>query len=50
VERPRRRELQARQTRTRILDAARGRFATVGYVATTIREVAAEAGVSVQTV
>jgi AcrR family transcriptional regulator len=50
VERPNRRAEQARQTRSEILDAARRRFAEVGYAATTIREVAAEAGVSVQTV
>jgi AcrR family transcriptional regulator len=50
VEKPSRRELQARHTRNEILDAARRRFAEVGYAATTIREVAAEAGVSVQTV
>lgn len=42
-----RRAAQARETRTRILAAAAGLFAQRGYAATTIRTVAAEAGVSV---
>jgi len=37
-------------TRNRILDAARRRFFEDGYAATTLRAVAAEAGVAVQTV
>ena len=37
-------------TRRRILDAARRRFFEDGYAATTLRAVAAEAGVAVQTV
>jgi AcrR family transcriptional regulator len=45
-----RREAQARATREAILDAARRRFATDGYVATTIDAVAADADVSPATV
>jgi AcrR family transcriptional regulator len=45
-----RRQEQARQTRTQILDAARVRFLAHGYPATTIPAIAADAGVSVQTV
>lgn len=45
----RRREL-ALATRRAILDAARGLFVKSGYAATTLAAVAAEAGVSVQTV
>jgi AcrR family transcriptional regulator len=45
-----RREQRALQTRDEILTAARRRFAESGYAATTIRDVAAAAGVSVQTV
>jgi AcrR family transcriptional regulator len=41
---------QAAVTRRRILDAARSGFADAGYAATTLREVAADAGVAVQTV
>lgn len=41
---------QARRTRRRILDAAQESFAHNGYAATTIRSVAAAAGVSVPTV
>ncbi len=37
-------------TTRRILDAARRGFADVGYTATTLREIASEAGVAVQTV
>jgi AcrR family transcriptional regulator len=44
------REEQARQTRGRILGAAARQFLTHGYAGTTIREIAAEAGVSVPTV
>src|ERR1700720_2057224 len=45
------RQQQARATRRRILDAARRLFsAGGGYTGTTMREVAAEAGVAVQTV
>ncbi|MBA2759473.1 MAG: TetR/AcrR family transcriptional regulator [Chloroflexia bacterium] len=46
---PVRRE-QARETRLRILDAARCLFLQDGYVATTIAAIAREAGVSAQTV
>jgi AcrR family transcriptional regulator len=46
---PGRRALQAEQTRHDILDAARQRFATQGYAATSLKDVAADAGVSVQT-
>ncbi len=46
---PRRAE-QAEQTRERILAAAMTRFARAGYVATTIADVAAEAGVAAPTI
>lgn len=45
-----RREQQARRTRTRIITAAGGRFLGCGYAATTMRSVAAEAGVALPTV
>lgn len=45
-----RRAVQAEQTRRDILDAARRRFAAQGYAATTVKDVAEDAGVSVQTV
>lgn len=48
--RPTLREAQAAVTRTRILDAARTLFFRDGYAATTLKAVAAEAGVAVQTV
>jgi AcrR family transcriptional regulator len=48
--RPSLREEQAAVTRRRILDAARRRFFEDGYAATTLKAVAAEAGVAVQTV
>jgi AcrR family transcriptional regulator len=41
---------QAAVTTRRILDAARRRFRDAGYAATTLREIAVEAGVAVQTV
>jgi AcrR family transcriptional regulator len=44
------REEQARQTRRAVLDAARDLFLERGYAATTVPEVAANAGVSVETV
>lgn len=47
---PGRRALQAEQTRLEILGAARRLFAAEGYAATTLRAIASEAGVSVQTV
>jgi len=47
--RPTLREERAAVTRRRILDAARHRFFEDGYAATTLRAVAAEAGVAVQT-
>src|SRR5690242_11438289 len=45
-----RRRSQARATRARIVEAARRRFLTDGYAATTIAGVAADADVSVETV
>jgi AcrR family transcriptional regulator len=45
-----RRALQAEQTRTEILASARRLFASQGYASTTLRDIAADAGVSVQTV
>ncbi len=45
-----RRALQAEQTRRDILTAARHRFARQGYAATNLKDIAADAGVSVQTV
>jgi AcrR family transcriptional regulator len=45
-----RREQQARRTRARITAAAARRFADHGYAATTMRAVAADAGVAVPTV
>ncbi|GAA4536962.1 helix-turn-helix domain-containing protein [Pseudonocardia xishanensis] len=44
------REEQARQTRSAVLDAAGRCFLREGYAATTMKAIAAEAGVSVQTV
>ena len=41
---------QAAVTTRRILDAARRRFGDAGYAATTLREIASEAGVAVQTI
>ncbi|NYJ06031.1 TetR/AcrR family transcriptional regulator [Petropleomorpha daqingensis] len=41
---------QAQRTRAAVLDAAARRFLDQGYAATTMKDVAAEAGVSVQTV
>lgn len=48
--RPTLREEQATVTRTRILDAARRLFFRDGYAATTLKAIALEAGVAVQTV
>lgn len=48
--RPTLREERAAVTRRRILDAARLRFFEEGYAATTLKAIAAEAGVAVQTV
>ena len=45
-----RRQEQARQTRRAVLDAARRIFLERGYAATTVAAIAAEAGVSVETV
>ena len=45
-----RRQEQARQTRRAVLHAAQARFLAEGYAATTISAVAADAGVSVETV
>ena len=45
-----RREQQARRTRARIIAAAADRFLAPGYSATTMRAVAADAGVAVPTV
>ncbi|HMK12380.1 MAG TPA: TetR family transcriptional regulator, partial [Acidimicrobiales bacterium] len=46
---PGRRALQAEQTRQDILQAARQLFAAKGYAATSLKDVAGAAGVSVQT-
>ena len=45
-----RREQQARRTRARIIAAAADRFLARGYAATTMRAVAADAGVALPTV
>lgn len=45
-----RRRDQARATRRRIIDAALARFTSEGYAAATLESIAADAGVSVQTV
>lgn len=45
-----RRQEQARQNRRAVLDAAHRRFVAEGYAATTVAAVAADAGVSVETV
>jgi len=45
-----RRALQAEQTRADLLAAARTRFARDGYAATSLKDIAGDAGVSVQTV
>lgn len=45
-----RREEQSRRTRRQVLDAARKEFLAAGYAGTTMRAVAASAGVSVATV
>jgi AcrR family transcriptional regulator len=45
-----RRAIQAEETRAEILRAARRHFAEKGYAATSVKEVATDAGVSVQTV
>src|ERR1700761_3797178 len=45
-----RRQQQARENRARILEAARTRFLGDGYAATTIPAIAADAGMSVETV
>ncbi len=50
VRRPTLREERAAVTRRRILDAARHRFFEDGYAATTLKAIASEAGVAVQTV
>ena len=44
------RQAQARRSRQAILDAARRQFLDAGYAATTITAIAAEAGVSVETI
>ena len=44
------REAQARRTRAAVLDAAAACFVEAGYAATTMKDVAARAGVSVETV
>jgi AcrR family transcriptional regulator len=46
---PSRRALQAEQTRTEIISAARRLFASQGYAATSVKDIARDAGVSVQT-
>lgn len=45
-----RRDEQARRTRRRIIEAARGRFLASGYTSTTMRAIATAAHVAVQTV
>jgi len=45
-----RRERQAAQTRQEVLDAAARLFADRGFAATSIKDIAAEAGVAVQTI
>ena len=45
-----RRAIQAEQTRAEILRAAREQFVATGYAATSLKGIAAQAGVSVQTV
>jgi AcrR family transcriptional regulator len=45
-----RRQTQARETRAAILDVARSEFLERGYAATTVGEIAAAVGVSVETV
>ncbi len=45
-----RRQEQARQNRRAVLDAAHRRFVADGYAATTIAAVAADAGVSIETI
>jgi AcrR family transcriptional regulator len=45
-----RRAIQAEQTRVEIIAAARRQFAINGYAATSMKQIATEAGVSVQTV
>ncbi len=47
---PRRRAVQAEQTRAEILRSARRHFSENGYAATSLKAIAADAGVSVQTV
>jgi AcrR family transcriptional regulator len=44
------RQLRAQRTRDAVLDAARDRFVSDGYAATTIAAIAADAGVSVETI
>src|SRR5262245_36526950 len=46
---PSRRAKQAEQTRSEIIGAARRLFASQGYAATSVKDIAREAGVSVQT-
>ncbi len=46
---PTRRALQAEQTRIEIIGAARRLFASQGYAATSVKDIARDAGVSVQT-
>ncbi len=45
-----RRAVQAEQTRAEIVSAARRQFAATGYAGTSVKDIAAAAGVSVQTV
>jgi AcrR family transcriptional regulator len=44
------RQAQARQTREALLDAARSRFLTEGFAATTVAVIASDVGVSVDTI
>jgi AcrR family transcriptional regulator len=47
---PSRRAIQAEQTRIEIIGAARRLFASQGYASTSVKDIARDAGVSVQTV
>jgi AcrR family transcriptional regulator len=50
VDKPLSRAERARETRRRMVDSAHGLFVRQGYAATTMEQIAAEAGVAVQTI